>query len=892
MAVIMEADWWPRLDAAFQGASELPLDRRGDYLDRACGVDTALRHEVDAMLAADAPQFALGIERLVNDDEPPTDDPDPFIGMRLGAWRVVDLVGHGGMGTVYLAERADGQYEQRVALKLVRGIAAQPTVSRFTSETHILARLSHPNIARVIDAGHTPEGSPYLVMEYVDGSPVTTHCDAERLTIDERLRLFTVVCDATQHAHQSLIVHRDLKPANIFVTGAGEVKLLDFGIAKLLEPDDPAADQTSQEMRVLTPAYAAPEQIRGEPVTTATDVYVLGAVLYELLAGQRLVDSASGDAVSFALPAPSASVRRQMAANDDRGRLASAATAAARRTSPARLARRLAGDIDRVVVKALQPDPTRRYGSAGQLADDLRRLLAGRPVLAQPDALAYRVRRFIGRHRVGMSMVALLSVLVGSFAIIAVRQARAVAVERDRARVEASRAARVSLLVTDLFKLAEPAVGRGDSITARELLDRGSHRIALELQDDPETQVALFNALARVYGNLGLHDSAIEVLQRALDLEHAGHAQGTLAQADTLHLLAERHAAKSEYEIADRQFREALALRRRLSAPGLDTAATLGALGRTLGVTGQFVEARAFLEEAITIRRGLGVDDSGLMSSLHELGQLLHQSGDVERAEHLFREAVEIGRRIPGSSPAKVTSLLRLAEVVSQFDHEPAKAEALLREALGMARTIYPGDHQETAMCLGDLARNLLELRRLAEAEAVAREGEAMFHRLYGDRHDETLIARRTLASVLRAERKFDEAEQLLKGALAVSQSLFGEGHPTTLITSRTLASVLEEEKRFDEALRLRQEELARTIKVLGETDVFVVIGLNGLGHHGLVSGRFDLAETSLSARPRLTSENPPAQSLAHRRGTRDGRCSTPPGRPSGRRRTRSRRRA
>jgi tetratricopeptide (TPR) repeat protein len=286
-----------------------------------------------------------------------------------------------------------------------------------------------------------------------------------------------------------------------------------------------------------------------------------------------------------------------------------------------------------------------------------------------------------------------------------------------------------------------------------------------------------------------------------------------------------------------------LALRRRLNAPGLDTAATLDALGRTLSITGQFVEARALLEEAVAIRRSLGAEDSGLMSGLHELGLLLHRSGDVERAERLFREAVDVGRRIPGSSPAKVTSLLRLAEVISQFDRQPTKAETLLREALAMARTIYAGDHHETAMCLGELSRNLLQLGQLQEAEAVAREGEAMIHRLYGDRHDETLIARRTLAAVLRAERKFDEAERLLRDALAESRSLFGDGNPTTLITSRSLASVLEEQKRFDEALTLRQDELTRTTKILGETDVFVAIGLTGLGHHGLVSGRFDLAE-------------------------------------------------
>jgi serine/threonine-protein kinase len=843
--VLPREDWWPRLDAVFQGSLEVPAGQRAVYLDRMCGADTDLRAEVDAMLAVDVPACALSIERLVHDADP-LPEPDPLIGMRLGPWRVVAKIGHGGMGTVYLAERADGQYEQRVALKLIRGSAQHPASARFKAEAYILARLSHPNIARLFDAGFTPEGSAYLVMEHVDGNAVTTHCDTERLTLDQRLRLFRVVCDATQHAHQSLVVHRDLKPSNIYVSRAGEVKLLDFGIAKLLEPDHPLALETTHERRALTPAYAAPEQLRGEPVTTAADVYVLGAVLYELLTGQRPSAGRSKVSVpsdSTLVTPPSLAVRRQLAAKDDVERFASSRAAAARSTTPARLARRLAGDMDRVVLKALQPEPDRRYRSAGQLADDLGRLLAGRPVAAQPDTIAYRARRFVGRHRLGVVMALVLCALVVSFAVVAALQARTVAEERDRARVEASRAARVSTLVIDLFKLADPAVGRGDTITARELLDRGSQRIATELQGDAQTQAALFNALARVYGNLGLDDPAIGVLQRALDLKiDAG--DGTLVRAETLHLMGERHASKNDYAAAEQHFREALALRRRLKAPVAQVAGTLDALGWMLGVVGKFDEGRALLEESVAIRRSQpGPPGSDVISALYKLGLLLHRSGDVTRAEALFREAVDVGRGISEPSAEKVTSLLQLASVVADFDGDPAKAEALYREALTMARAIYVGDHQDIATCLSELARNLLHLRRLTEAEPLAREALDMVLRLHGDHHDETVSAWRTLAAVLRAQGRRDEAERLLQTALPHARSLYGEGNPTMLIVSRTLASVLEEEEKFREALELRQDELARTIKALGEADVFVAIGLNGLGRHGLMSGRFDLAE-------------------------------------------------
>ena len=297
---------------------------------------------------------------------------------------------------------------------------------------------------------------------------------------------------------------------------------------------------------------------------------------------------------------PSVVVRRQMTAVQAGARTAPA-LAAARQTSPARLIRRLSGDVDCVVLKALQFEPERRYGSAGQLADDLQRLLDGRPVHAQPDTRGYRLRRFVGRHRVGVAMAAVVATLVVAFAIVAALQARSVAIERDRARVEAARAERVALLVTDLFKLAEPAAGRGSTIAVRELLDRGSHRIAVELGDDPETQAALFKAIARVYGNLGLHDAAIEVLERALGRERAAGGEGTLRQAETLHLLGERHASKNDFAAAERRFREALAMRRRLRAPAIDVAATLEGLGRTLNTAGRHADARAMLEDAVAI---------------------------------------------------------------------------------------------------------------------------------------------------------------------------------------------------------------------------------------------------------------------------------------------------
>jgi eukaryotic-like serine/threonine-protein kinase len=829
-----DAGWWPRLEAVFHVAVDLPPDERLAFLDHACGTDAELRGEIEALLAADAPDRALRIERLVCDDSPA--GPDPFFGMRLGAWRVVDLIGRGGMGSVYRAERADGQYEQQVALKVVPSMAAVGQGStRFHAERHILARVTHPNIARLLDAGLTPEGSAYLVMEYVDGSPITTYCDDQRLTIVDRLRLFRAVSNATQHAHQSLVVHSDLKPANIFVSQTGEVKLLDFGIAKLLEPERAGFETTARELRALTPAYAAPEQLLGDPVTTATDVYVLGVVLYELLTGER---PAEVDPV-----APSQAIRRRAEATEDAARMGLARVCAARRTTPAKLARRLSGDIDRVIMKALRIEPDRRYFSAGQLTEEIERLLDGRPVTAQPDTLMYRTRRFVGRHRVGVGTLAAVVVLSTAFAVVAWLQARAVASERDRARIEARRAERVSLLVADLFKLAEPAAGRGETITARELLEQASDGIGSELQGDAATQAALFNVLGRVYGNLGLHDRAIDVLARALALQRGAGGGGTAEEAETLHRLGVEFVTRGDYVPAEQRLTEALAHRRRLAAPARDVAATLEALGRTLSLTGRMDGARTYLEEAVALRRGQhDVPSTESMSGLYELGSLLHQAGELKRADNLFREAVDVGRSIAEPSLAKVTALMHLARFVHEFERDPGRAEPLYREALEIARTLYAGDHAEVANCLGELARDLRDLKRLPEAEAAARESSEMYRRLYGDRHDDTLIRRRILAGVLRDERKLPEAERILRDALTHSRSLFGDGNPTALANARELAGVLEDQGRYAEALEVRLAELASAIKEFGEAHVYVAISLAGLGRHSLAANQVDEA--------------------------------------------------
>jgi eukaryotic-like serine/threonine-protein kinase len=456
------------------------------------------------------------------------------------------------------------------------------------------------------------------------------------------------------------------------------------------------------------------------------------------------------------------------------------------------------------------------------------------------------MRRFVGRHRIGVAMTVLLCASILTSAVVAIVQARALAVERDRARLQASRAERASELIADLFRLAEPGPGSQD-ITARQLLDRGTSRIAAQLAGDPAMQAALFNVVGRLYGNLSLHDAAIEVLQRALDLQRHGQPEVSLTQAETMHWLGELYIRKNEYATAEELLRTALHSRRASDAPASEIAATLEALGRGLSFAGRYEEAGGRLREALEIRRRMPGPPAQLMSALNELAVTIHRLGDTPGAEALFREAADVGRRVTAPSPEKVEGLLHHARLVHRFDRDAAGAEVIYREALGMARAIYVDDHQTTATILGELARGVRDLGRLAAAETLVRDAHAMFVRLYGVRHRESMIASQTLASILHEQGKRSDAEHLLRDALETARALFGAGHPSTLGAMRSLASTLEAQGKFDESLALRQLELDEATEARGRLDVYVAIALAGLGEHALARGDVPLAERSFA---------------------------------------------
>ncbi|HET7216574.1 MAG TPA: protein kinase, partial [Vicinamibacterales bacterium] len=538
------SDEWARLEAVLDEVLELEGDVRLEAIARACGDDEALRAKVEAFVAADveahdfletpAAEYAAGLVRAAADEAPAEEREQP--GDLVGPYRVISEIGRGGMGRVFLARRDDGQFDQRVALKLLRaggdGVEIQ---QRFLRERQILARLQHPNIARLLDGGVTADGRPYFAMEYVAGEPITLYCDRRRLDVNKRLDLFIAVCDAVQYAHQNLVVHRDLKPSNTLVTADGEVKLLDFGIAKVLhEPDEGGnGDPTLTRLGSgpMTPEYAAPEQVRGDPVTTATDVYALGALAYELLTGRgphrltRLTAAeverviAEGD-----VDRPSAAIARSRPIAD--GRTADD-VAAARATDGPRLRRQLRGDLDTIVMTALQKDPARRYASAGALVDDLRKYQGRMPIAARPDSVSYRASRFVRRHAIGVAATALVLASLVAGLIGTAWQARV-------ASREALKAREISQFLASLFEVADPARTNGRDVTAKDLLDRGAARVETELADQPDVQADMLVLLGKIYRDLGEYDRAQPLLERAVALRTSVFGRDTARTADAI----------------------------------------------------------------------------------------------------------------------------------------------------------------------------------------------------------------------------------------------------------------------------------------------------------------------------------------------------------------------
>ncbi|MDH3745348.1 MAG: serine/threonine-protein kinase, partial [Acidobacteriota bacterium] len=550
----MDPRRWKRLQEIFEKVVDLPPEKQAEALARECGEDDELRRRIESLLASSDRGTGLisgAIDRAAADTTGPA-----VAGERIGPYRLLEEIGSGGMGAVYLAERADEEFEQRVALKVVRAGALNPRiVERFLAERQFLARLDHPHIARLLDGGTTEAGVPYFIMEHVDGIPIDEYCDSKRLSTRERLELFRSVCGAVESAHRKLIVHRDIKPSNLLVTPEGVPKLLDFGIAKLVEPEAPGEALTVMGERAMTPEYASPEQVRGEPVSTATDVYALGLLLYKLLSGRRahrITSYQPSDVeriVCEAIPErPSTAITsipaEEPQTSGDGSTVTPESIGRARRTVPARLKKRLAGDLDNIVLMALRKEPERRYPSIEQLSEDIRRHLKGLPVLAHADSFGYRASKFVRRNAGGLTAAVLVFLSLAGGLVVSTVQAK-------RAKLEARHAAEVTDFLTGLLEVSDPELAQGREVPVREVLDLAAFRIEGELGDQPRVQARIGTLIGHLYHRIGQYEEADRLLSQALVRQEILLGTNHLDVAATQQLVAELADSRGKYEAAE-----------------------------------------------------------------------------------------------------------------------------------------------------------------------------------------------------------------------------------------------------------------------------------------------------------------------------------------------------
>ena len=768
----MDPQRWQRLQLLFTEIADLDVDARARRLAVLAAEDPALADELAALLHADAATGPLDSPAplpaafLADADAAP----DPLTGGVLGDCHLGERIGTGGMGAVYLAEQRKGTLRRQVAVKVIkRGLDTEQVLARFGAEQRILARLEHPGVARLYDSGVTPDGRPYFVMEYEAGQPIDEYCTSRGLALEPRLALFLDVCAAVDAAHRNLVVHRDLKPGNILVTDDGRVKLLDFGIAKLLEPDD-ATPHTHTGVRPMTPDFAAPEQLAGGPITTAVDVYGLGLLLNLLLTGRRAAPDTEPTPPSDANP---------------------------------RWARRLRGDLDTLVLVALRREPERRYPSVQALAEDIRRHLAGRPIGARRDRFGYVFGKFVRRNRSAVAVAAAGLTLVIGFAVGMAALAHRSARQADVIRSERDRAEQVTSLLADMFATSDPygdTPAGSDTLRVGDFLRVRATPMLARLDAQPELEADLAQLLARLHGNLGAPQEALPLVERALARRRALYGPEHDKVAQSLDYLGTVRQELGDYDAAYASFEEALAMRRRLHGErNLEVAESLNNLGVILHHLGRGDEALERGREALAIRRAvLGNAHPDVAQSLNNLGASLYAAGRMDEAEPLLREALAIRRASLGEGHPYVGNTMSNLAQLQRDRGELDDAESLFRGAIAIWAESLGPEHPQLSGGYYNLGRLLEQRGELAGAADALRRGHAIDLATLGPEHVYVADGAMALGRVLLASGDPAAADPYLARAVSVYRLQRDEDDPDL----RRAAALLEECLRAREGAR------------------------------------------------------------------------------------------
>lgn len=789
MKTILSVTDWARLREVFDIAVDLENEQRAKFLDDACRDTPGLRTRVDSLLASIDAESSVFTEILSQAAADSLYSGLPVTGNFLGAYQVSGLIGRGGMGVVYRAVRADDEYQKEVAIKVATmGLLAPDFRQRFLAERQILANLDHPNIARLLDGGTTPEGVLYVVMELVEGQPIDAYCESAHLGLRERIQLMIVVAQSVEFAHRHLVVHRDLKPQNVLVTADGTPKLLDFGIAKALNPDASGAGQlaaiTQDTSRLMTPEYASPEQVLGHLITTATDVYQLGILLYQLLTGRRPFQTTAADAFGdwekriCETPVPRPGV------------------------DP---------DVDRILLKALEKDPHQRYTSAKGFADDLERYLGGFPVHARASSYRYRAAKFAKRHKFAVAAATLVLLLILSFSVGMAWLARRLEQQRNQARVQLQRSERVSQLLEEVFGGADPNSAANKNASARELLDRGTAAATKRLEKDPEVQAALYATLGHIYDNLGEIDQAENLMRQSLALRRKIYGERSVETAKGLNDEAEMLLDK-----------------------------------------GQYVRAEAMVREAVQIREALiGPESPEVAESLNFLGLALSYQGHRSEAEKLFGRSERLWEQTRGPQSPDLLEPLNNLSLMELERADYTSAEVNARRFLDISEHNFGTEAPQTTQAFLMLGQVLESAGNYREAEKLFRQSVRVRRKVLGPKHMWVGEAETQLAEVLRKSGHFEEAEKFALDAVRVEEDALGKGSPGFVAAIGELAQVYEERGEYAKAEPLFRSALATQIQLSGDQTSYVIDAKGLLAetliHRGKLAETRELLDSALA---------------------------------------------
>jgi eukaryotic-like serine/threonine-protein kinase len=848
----MDFERWNRIKDIVNTCRELKPQERKEYVLVASGGEPDLIAEVESLLS-DEKTGEFSEHPLLDTEALREPERENLTGRRIGNYQLLELIAHGGMGAVYKATRADDQFRKQVAIKLIRSGFDFSFVRRFRAERQILANLDQPNIARLLDGGTTSDGRPYLVMELIDGQPIDVYCDSRRLPTDERLRLFRQVCAAVQFAHQNLVIHRDLKPSNILVTPDGVPKLLDFGIAKILDPAETGAGEspTATLVQLLTPEYASPEQFRGGPFATATDVYSLGVVLYSLLTGRWPYRTATYSQQEIAKAICEMEPEKPSTAIARTEKLASGAVIVPEMVSERRgerldrLQSRLKGDLDNILLKALRKEPERRYASVDQFSEDIRRYLAGLPVMARKDTVRYRAGKFVSRHKAGVfataGMLALLIAAVFVSSSMAVRASRA---EREARAVN-------DFLQNDLLAQASASAQSGSrakpdpNLKVRTALDRAAASITGKFGGQPDVEASIRDTIGQTYLDLGLYPEARIQLQRARDLYRrtVGNENAkTLRVAGHLGYAA---YLQGNYSEAESLLQKTLEIQRRvLGIENPDTLHSMNQLATVYGAQGKNTQAAELHSQTVDIqRRVFGPEHPDTLNSMNGLAIDYEALGKYPQAESLYKETLEIRRRVLGvEHPNTLSSMNNLANIYGD-QSKYAQAEPLYSETLEIRRRVLGSEHPETVTSMLNLATDYHYEGKYAQAEALHNQALGVSRRLFGPAHPYTLTCMNNLAAVYAAEGRYAQAEPLFKQTVQTSRRALGPEHPLTLSFLAETAYMYQREGNYAVAEVYAAQALAGRRHVLGSEHPETMPSASDLALAELSQGKYVQSE-------------------------------------------------